>query len=645
MKIYNSEISTLRIPVLLVAAMTANAQFVQQGGKLVGAGAIGIALQGGAVAISGDGSTILVGGVLDNNGCGAAWVYVRSASGWKQQAKLVRPTGIRDYFGAEVALSEDGNLAVVSSPYSNSDRGAVWTFTRNGTSWMPDAGSLTPDDLAPPSRFGGSIALSADGQTLAVGGPFDRNSVGAVWIFTRTSGAWIQQGPKLGGIDAAGAPLQGVSVSISGDGNTLLFGGLDDANAAGAAWVFTRSAGAWKRQGPKLVGAGAEGDFSWQGSEVALASDGNAALIAGQHDNYSAGAVWVFTRVGGSWTQQGGKLVGAGAEGRAYQGSVALSGDGSVAVIGGPGDHFPPQTGATWVFNRSGSEWRQHGDKLVGWGSMGQTYQGISVAIDKVGKTLVVGGRYDDGGTGAAWVFSSDPVVNNRPNIIGVTNAAGFLPGRIASGSWVSIFGSGLARTSRPWNEAEIVGGKLPTELDETSVTINGKPASVAFISPTQINVLSPDDPTRGPVEVAVNTATGPANSATVIYDRFAPGLFTAAPPYLVAQHADWTLVTPDAPARGGEVITIWGTGFGPATPPVPAGRVFSGASPLADRAYVFFDDAWTTVEYAGVVGAGLVQLNVRVPATGSRRDAHVTVRIVDGNNYMATSNVVPIRD
>ena len=635
----------LRIPALLVATMTANAQFIQQGGKLVGAGAIGIALQGDSVAISGDGGTILVGGVLDNNGCGAVWVYVRSPSGWKQQAKLARPTLPLDHFGAAVALSEDGNLAVVSSPYASSDRGAVWTFTRNGTNWIPDPGSLIPDDLSLPSRFGASVALSADGQTLAVGAPFDRKSVGAVWVFIRTNGAWVQQGPKLGGGDAIGAPLQGVSVSISGDGNTLLFGGMDDMYGAGAAWVFARNNGSWKQQGTKLVGDGAEGDYSWQAGEVALASDGNTALVAGTHDNTGAGAAWIFVRTAGIWRQQGRKLVGAGADGRANQGFVALSGDGSVAILGGPRDHFPPETGATWVFTRSGEEWTQQGGKLVGWGSIGQTWQGIAVAIDKAGKTLVVGGRYDDGGTGAVWVFSSDPAVINRPNIIGVTNAAGFMPGRIASGSWVSIFGSGLARTSRPWSATEIVNGRLPTELDGTSVTIHGKPAAIAFISPTQVNVLSPDDTALGPVEVAVNTPTGLANSATVTYDAFAPGLFTASPPYLVAHHANGSLVTPDAPGRGGEMITIWGTGFGPATPPVPPGQAFSGASPLVNRASVFFDDAWTTVEYAGMVGAGLVQINVRVPTTSSPTDAHVTVRIVDGNNYNATSNVIPIRN
>ena len=135
------------------------------------------------------------------------------------------------------------------------------------------------------------------------------------------------------------------------DGNTAIVGGSDDNSGIGAAWVFTRSGGVWTQQGSKLVGTGAVGTGQ-QGSSVALSADGNTAIVGGLGDNSGIGASWVFTRSGGVWTQQGSKLVGAGAVGTALQGcSVALSADGNTAIVGGPEDNS--RVGAAWVFARA----------------------------------------------------------------------------------------------------------------------------------------------------------------------------------------------------------------------------------------------------------------------------------------------------
>src|SRR5262249_37084511 len=109
-----------------------------------------------------------------------------------------------------------------------------------------------------------------------VGGPGDNNAAGAVWVFTRTNGAWSQQGSKFAGAGAAGAGLQGASVGLSADGNTAIIGGPGDSGFNGAAWVFTRTNGAWSQQGGKLVGSGATGAPS-EGYAVALSADGNTA--------------------------------------------------------------------------------------------------------------------------------------------------------------------------------------------------------------------------------------------------------------------------------------------------------------------------------------------------------------------------------
>src|SRR5260370_122193 len=166
---------------------------------------------------------------------------------------------------------------------------------------------------------GYTVALSGDGTTAIVGVWLDSNSAGAAWVFTRSSGVWSQQGPKLVGSGAIGLAGFGASVALSGDGNTAIVGGLNDNNGVGAAWVFTRSNGVWTQQA-KLAGNDAVGN-THQGISVALSGDGNTAIVGGPQDNNGAGAVWGFTRSGGQWTQQGGHLGGSGADGKARQAS------------------------------------------------------------------------------------------------------------------------------------------------------------------------------------------------------------------------------------------------------------------------------------------------------------------------------------
>jgi hypothetical protein len=95
------------------------------------------------------------------------------------------------------------------------------------------------------------------------------------------------------GSGALGAAEQGFSLSLSADGNTAIVGGVDDSGFVGAAWIWSRSGGVWSQQGNKLVGAGAVGN-TWQGISVSISGDGNTAMVGGYQDNNSAGAVWVF---------------------------------------------------------------------------------------------------------------------------------------------------------------------------------------------------------------------------------------------------------------------------------------------------------------------------------------------------------------
>jgi hypothetical protein len=321
----------------------------QQGNKLVGSGAVGSAEQGWSVALSADGNTAIVGGPDDNNRVGAAWVFTRSGGVWSQQTKLFGPSAIgAAQQGHSVALSADGNTALLGGPNDNNGVGAAWVFTRSGGVWFQQ-GQLVGSGAVGNSTQGYSVALSADGNTAIVGGPNDNNFAGAAWVFTRSGGVWFQQGNKLVGSGAVGTAQEGFSVALSADGNTAIVGGPNDNSSAGAAWVFTRTGEVWTPQGSKLVGTGAVGAAS-QGFSVALSGGGNTVIVGGPNDNNTiniVGAAWVFTRSGGVWSQQGSKLVGTGAVGNSTQGrSVALSCN--TAIVGGPGDNN--FAGAAWVF-------------------------------------------------------------------------------------------------------------------------------------------------------------------------------------------------------------------------------------------------------------------------------------------------------
>ena len=313
----------------------------QQGPKLVGAGAIGNAQQAQSVSVSADGNTAIVGGNRDNNYIGAVWIYTRNAGIWSQQGSKLVGTGSlgNPQQGYSVSLSADGNTALVGGP-ADGGTGALWVFTRSGAVWSQQGSKLVGTGATGGSWQGQSVSLSADGNTALVGGYNDNYGIGAGWIFTRNGSVWSQQGAKLVGTGSIGLASQGWSVSLSGDGNTALVGGFRDNNSAGAAWIFTRSNGLWSQQGLKLVGSGSAGTAPQQGQSVSLSADGNTAVVGGLTDNTFIGAVWVYTRSGAVWTQQGPKLVGTGVAGSgATQGSsVSLSADGNIVLVGGISD-------------------------------------------------------------------------------------------------------------------------------------------------------------------------------------------------------------------------------------------------------------------------------------------------------------------
>ncbi len=205
----------------------------------------------------------------------------------------------------------------------------------------------------------------------------------------------------------------------------------------------------------------------------------------------------------------------------------------------------------------------------------------------------------------------------------GIVNAASFAAA-IAPGAFTAIFGSGLAATTRTWNSADFANGKLPVQLDSVSVTINGKAAYVYFVSPNQLDVIAPADSATGPVPVVVtnNSVPGPSTMAEL---RAVSPAFFATGKYVIATHANGGLVGPAnvlpgaTPAKPGETIVVYGTGFGPTNQAVD-GLVVASPVNLAALPGVTIGNGPATVTFAGRSAAGLDQINVTVPglATGA---------------------------
>jgi uncharacterized repeat protein (TIGR01451 family) len=505
--------------VVVCSQHPAFAQFVQQGPKLVGTGYFklgGSVFQGVAVSLSADGNTAIIGGSGDNFSTGGVWIWTRSGGVWTQQSPKLVGTGAAEGSteGNAVAISADGNTAIVGAAGDDRDafdnhHGSAWIWTRSGNLWTQQGPKLVGSDAAGAAQQGTSVAISADGNTVIIGGSSDNGSLGASWIWARSAGVWSQQGPKLVASDSFGPAKQGWSVSLSADGNTAIVGGFLDHNNDGGAWIWTRSGGVWSQQGPRLFGSGATVNPR-QGTSVAISADGNTAIVGGYLDN-NQGAAWIWTRSGGVWTQQGSKLVGSGAVGNAAQGTyVAISGDGNTALVGGPSDNN--LAGAVWVWKRNAGIWTQQGTKLVGAGAVGTVVEQGAVSISSDGRTAIVGGPLDDGGfgfaTGAAWVFAAA----TADLTITKSHTGNFHQGDSGDTYLINVFNAGTGATTG----AVVVSDTLPAGLTPTapngaaggwSCSINGQ-----TLTCTRSDVIAASTGFP-PIIVSVNVASNAPHS------------------------------------------------------------------------------------------------------------------------------------
>ena len=343
---------------------------------------------GGPVALSGN--TALVGAWNANHGAGAAYVFVRTAGGWSQQARLTAVGGRSgDWFGVSVALS--GNTALVGAPLAG-HTGAAYIFVRHGQQWRQQA-SLAARNGAPCDWFGRAVALSSN--TALIGAWYAHDHMGAAYIFTRAASHWSQQAALT---PAAGMPEDYFGTAVALSGGTALIGAAGSVENTGSAYVFIRHGTAWTQQARLTAGNGQPGDTF--GGAVTLS--GKNALVGAGFADGNRGAVYVYIQQGKQWSQQAMLTARDGTPGDWFGHALALSGN--AALVGAW--YADCQAGAVYVYARTAGRWTEQA-KLTAAHGAGQAYFGGSVT--ETGSTALVGAGFQDHARGAVYVFAHVP--------------------------------------------------------------------------------------------------------------------------------------------------------------------------------------------------------------------------------------------
>jgi uncharacterized protein (TIGR03437 family) len=233
------------------------------------------------------------------------------------------------------------------------------------------------------------------------------------------------------------------------------------------------------------------------------------------------------------------------------------------------------------------------------------------------------------GAAGSPVALAPDPLVTPTPTITLVANAEGGVA-TIAPNTWVEILGSNLGPTgdTRTWGNSDFVGGQLPTSLDGLSVTVNGVPAYVYYISPTQVNILTPPNAISGSVPVQVSDNGAISANFMVQAQAESPSFFVfGGGPYIAATHANGSYIGPTSlypglttPAQPGETIVMYANGFGSTSSPVVSGAGTQSGT-LSPMPGITIGGVAATVTFAGLVSPGEFQFNVVVPPSLANGD------------------------
>jgi len=467
-------------------------------------GIIGVGFRTTSLAMSANGNTMIAGGVDSSIGY-VTYIFTRNNGVWTKQSKLIGNDP------QAVSISADGNTAIVGG--FDSVGNAAWIYTRNGNVWSNGnklvGSGQTKGSYYTDTYFGYSVAISADGNTAIIGAPGDSSYFGAVWIYVRTGNNWLQQGHKLVGTGASsGFVSQGNSVAISADGNTVVFCGPSDSNGIGAFWTFVRMDSLWVQQGNKISGSTSGVGF---GLCISLTADGNT-VIVGAPTNYDAlnnsiGFSLVYNKNNGVWAQRINGLLQGSDYVESYndikQGTaVGISADGTTAIEGGIGDagNFDGPAGAAWVFKiiipaanitsfipsyaSTGTRVQIIGKCFTG--ATGVSFGGVAASSFVVANDSIINAVVGGGSTGSVTVFGA----NGNGSLSGFTyvkpqspTISSFAPSSGAIGTLVTINGLNVSNT--------------------TSIKIGGVVATIVSIDSAKVVAMVMPGATTGKISIS----------------------------------------------------------------------------------------------------------------------------------------------
>ncbi len=359
--------------------------------KLLASDAAELDQFGWSVSLASD--RAVLGAYGESNGRGAAYLFARGGDAWTEEQKLVASDGAEpDKLGSSVSLGVDRLL--VGAYGADTFRGAAYVFVKSGDVWTEEQKLVARDGIAG-ENFGASVSLAGD--RALVGAYGSGAARGAVYVFVRSNGAWIEE-QKLVARDGAADDTFGWSVSLAGDsaGERALVGAPGADGARGAAYVFVRKGGAWTEERKLAANDGIA--FDNFGTAVSLAGD--RALIGAQWNDDFRGAAYVFVRSGSSWTAEQ-KLVASDSSAGRFGNAVSLATD--RALIGAYA--HAEGRGAAYVFSRTGAgndSWTEEQRLAASDGQADLFAWSVSLAADRA----LVGAMYNDQLRGAAYVYS-----------------------------------------------------------------------------------------------------------------------------------------------------------------------------------------------------------------------------------------------
>jgi hypothetical protein len=265
-------------------------------------------------------------------------------------------------FGSSLVVSGDGSTIACAAPFDDLSVGGVWIYRNNGTVLQ----KLVPSE-ADAQVFGNRLAISFDGSTIALSGRTNGNVEGGVWVYVRVAnGTWVEQsvGPLLGPAPSPTDPLFGDSIALSGDGDTLLVG----ADGLGAVLVFVREAGTWSQQGTAIMPQDQTPDdgFGWS---LAMNFDGTRFVVAnGRND--PDGRAWTFTLNNGQYEEVGTPLTGP----NYFGDSICMDNSGDSLIIGGDTSSGEDGSFATYAWNGAGWDAGESALTITGSQKVGSSY-------------------------------------------------------------------------------------------------------------------------------------------------------------------------------------------------------------------------------------------------------------------------------